>query len=54
MTEDKRTIDKETKKQIHPRNNRNVFKMKCIFDERGESLENVIERAFGNYCSRRT
>ena len=29
---------------------RNDFKINVIFNEKGEALEKVIERAFGNYC----
>ena len=53
MTEDKQIIKEEIKRKVRPTNNRNVFRMKCIFDERGDNLENIIERAFGNYCSRK-
>jgi len=33
--------------------NKNVFKINCIFDEKGADLESVIERAFGTYYDRR-
>lgn len=26
------------------------FKINIIFNEKGEALEKIIERAFGNYC----
>ena len=29
---------------------RNDFKINIIFNENGEKLERIIERAFGNYC----
>ena len=29
---------------------KNEFKINIIFNEKGEELEKVIERAFGNYC----
>ena len=29
---------------------KNEFKFNIIFNEKGEELENIIERAFGNYC----
>ena len=29
---------------------RNDFKINIIFNEKGEALEKIIERAFGNYC----
>ena len=33
---------------------RNDFKINIIFNEKGEALEKVIERAFGNYCIKKT
>ena len=47
--------NKETSigKQNRTGSYKNVFKMKCIFDERGESLEHVVEKAFGAYCNKR-
>ena len=29
---------------------KNDFKINIIFNDKGESLEKIIERAFGNYC----
>ena len=29
---------------------KNDFKINIIFNEKGEKLEKIIERAFGNYC----
>lgn len=29
---------------------KNDFKINIIFNNKGEKLEKVIERAFGNYC----
>ena len=29
---------------------KNDFKINIIFNEKGETLEKVIERAFGKYC----
>ena len=29
---------------------KNEFKINFIFNEKGEKLEQIIERAFGNYC----
>ena len=29
---------------------KNNFKINIIFNEKGEALEKIIERAFGNYC----
>ena len=46
----KRTVNLETKNQIHSKNNKNIFKIKCMFNEQGDNLENIIERAFGNHC----
>lgn len=31
-------------------NKKNEFKINCIFNENGEELNKIIERAFGNYC----
>ena len=28
------------------------FKFNIIFNEKGEALEKIVERAFGNYCLR--
>lgn len=32
---------------------KNDFKINLIFNEKGEGLEKVIERAFGNYCQKK-
>lgn len=32
---------------------KNEFKINIIFNEKGEELEKIIERAFGNYCQKR-
>ena len=29
---------------------KNDFKINIIFNDKGESLEKIMERAFGNYC----
>lgn len=29
---------------------KNDFKINIIFNEKGETLNRIIERAFGNYC----
>ena len=29
---------------------KNDFKINIIFNEKGETLDRIIERAFGNYC----
>ena len=37
---------KEKKKYKKKKN----FKINIIFNEKGEALEKIIERAFGNFC----
>ena len=32
---------------------KNEFKFNIIFNNNGETLERIIERAFGNYCLKR-
>ena len=32
---------------------KNNFKVNIIFNEKGEALERIIERAFGNYCMKK-
>lgn len=32
---------------------KNEFKINIIFNEKGEELEKIIERVFGNYCQKR-
>ncbi len=32
---------------------KNDFKINIIFNEKGETLERIIERAFGNYCMKK-
>lgn len=44
--QEERTNKKEYRK-------RNDFKINIIFNEKGEKLEKVIERAFGNYCEKK-
>lgn len=29
---------------------KNDFKINIIFNDKGEALEKIVERAFGNYC----
>ena len=53
MTEEKQIVNTEIKKRVRPKNNIDTFKIKCRFNERADSLENVIEKAFGSYCSKR-
>lgn len=43
--------EEKTKKREYKK--KNNFKINIIFNERGEKLEKVIERAFGNYCKNR-
>ena len=38
-------IEKVSKKQ-----KKNDFKINLIFDNKGENLNTIIERAFSNYC----
>ena len=42
--------EKKEKKEYKKKNN---FKINIIFNEKGEALETVIERAFGNYVLKR-
>ncbi len=42
--------EKKEKKKYKKKNN---FKINIIFNEKGEALEKVIERAFGNYVLKR-
>ena len=42
--------EKEEKKKYKKKN---AFKINIIFNERGEALERIIERAFGNYVLKR-
>ena len=39
--------ERKEKKKYKKKNN---FKINIIFNEKGEALEKIIERAFGNYC----
>ena len=32
---------------------KNDFKINIIFNKKGETLERIIERAFGNYCMKK-
>lgn len=32
---------------------KNEFKINIIFNEKGESLDKIVERAFGNYCQKK-
>ena len=41
--------NKEKKKY----NKKNEFKINMIFNEKGETLERIVERAFGNYCQKK-
>ena len=44
-------MQNETSNDIYKRKykKRNDFKINIIFNEKGEKLENIIERAFSNY-----
>ena len=42
--------EKKEKKEYKKKNN---FKINIIFNEKGEALEKIIERAFGNYVLKR-
>jgi hypothetical protein len=39
--------EKVKKREYKKKNN---FKINIIFNEKGETLEKIVERAFGNYC----
>ncbi len=41
----------EKKKKYRKKND---FKINIIFNEKGEVLDKIIERAFGNYCLNKT
>ena len=45
-------IKQDVKKKKHKR--KNDFKFHIIFNNNGETLENIIERAFGIYCLKRS
>jgi len=53
MTEEKQIINEEKTKQVRHKNSINTFKIKCRFNEQADSLENVIEKAFGSYVGAR-
>lgn len=44
MSEEK---EKKAKKKYKKKNE---FKFNVIFNNNGETLEKIVERAFGNYC----
>lgn len=47
----------EDKKEIFEKRNykkKNEFKFNIIFNNNGETLERIVERAFGNYCLKRS
>ena len=48
MADRKTVIEKRKYKK------KNEFKFNFIFNNNGETLENIIERAFGNYCLKRS
>lgn len=44
-------MDKEIKKPEKKKyKKKNEFKFNVIFNNNGETLEKIVERAFGNYC----
>ena len=43
--------EEKTKKKEYKK--KNDFIINIIFNEKGETLEKIIERAFGNYCQRK-
>ena len=43
----KKILERKEKKKYKKKKN---FKINIIFNEKGEALEKIIERAFGNYC----
>lgn len=43
------TMQKEKAKKREYKK-KNDFKINLIFNEKGEKIEKIIERAFGNYC----
>ncbi len=45
-------IDKNTEKKKYKK--KNEFKFNIIFNNNGETLESIVERAFGNYCLKRS
>lgn len=48
MTDIKQYVKKKKYKK------KNDFKFNIIFNNNGETLENIIERTFGNYCLKRS
>ena len=47
-------MDKHKKKAERKKyRKKNEFKFNIIFNKKGETLENIIERAFYNYCLKR-
>ena len=43
--------DEKIKKKKYKK--KNDFKINIIFNEKGETLERIIERTFGNYCQKK-
>ena len=39
--------------KVNKKQKKNTFKMNLIFDNKGENLNEIIERAFSNYCVRK-
>ena len=45
------SMEKENKKPEKKKyKKKNEFKFNVIFNNNGETLEKIVERAFGNYC----
>ncbi|MCF0124353.1 MAG: hypothetical protein HUJ68_01100 [Clostridia bacterium] len=45
--------DNKEKKEKKSYKKKSDFKFNIIFNNNGENLEKIIERAFGNYCLKR-
>lgn len=43
----------EEKKEKKKYKKKNDFKINIIFNEKGQSLDKIVERAFGNYCQKK-
>ena len=41
-------VRQDVKKKKYKKNNEFTFNI--IFNDKGETLERIVERAFGNYC----
>ena len=55
MADIKQDVEKKKyKKKYGAAKKKNEFKFNIIFNNNGETLENIIERAFGIYCLKRS